>query len=80
MNMSKTKYMVIGNRRNNEINRTIYKEVNSYKYFGIKITSDGKIDTEIETRIDNMIKCIIPHINKFIRRPKIISIQNDSYI
>lgn len=74
MNMNKTKYMVIGENDNNEdmiVDGQKIENVLYYKYLGMKITSDGKIDMEIATRVDNTLKIYHATHNRFIKKAEI---------
>ena len=73
MNINKTKVMVVGTQEelNIQIENTRIEQVSAFQYLGVKIDSDGKNESEINTRIENTLKLYYSMNNTFINKKEI---------
>lgn len=72
INEKKTKIMVIGDHNTNiKIDNEKLEQVKVYKYLGVKIEENGKMEAEINTRIQNTIKLFHSMRQNFLKNKEI---------
>lgn len=74
INVEKTKVMVIGpdsSKLNIQLNKKSVQQVGTFKYLGVNVHRDGKMDAEINARIESALKLYYALSNTFIRKKEI---------